>query len=367
MASPEHLDILKQGVDVWNQWREVHLDIIPDLSSADLSNLDLRSANFSYTNLSHSDLKYSNLVEAYLTHANLSHAFLINVPLMEADLSYTNLSHILLHTCRLKHADLSHANLSNAQTNETDFSYVNFEGADFREASFSGANFCGVTLSYVDFSNASVEYTIFAEVDLSEVKGLETVKQTGPSTIGMDTIILSHGKIPETFLRGAGVPPSIIEQIPALIGSLKPIDYYTCFISYSSKDEDFAKRLHADLQDIGVRCWFAPEDLKIGDRIRPRIDESIRKYDKLLIILSEHSVASKWVEFEVETAMDKEQEGKPPVLFPVRLDNTVMDSTTAWAAHIKRTRNIGDFTDWKNHDNYQKIFSRLLRDLKAGT
>ena len=88
-------------------------------------------------------------------------------------------------------------------------------------------------------------------------------------------------------------------------------------------------------------------------------------YDKLLLVLSEHSVASKWVEFEVEAAMDKEQEGQPPVLFPVRLDNTVMESTTAWAAHIKRTRNIGDFTNWKNHDDYEKAFSRLLRGLKS--
>lgn len=125
------------------------------------------------------------------------------------------------------------------------------------------------------------------------------------------------------------------------------------------------KRPYADLQVAGVRCWFAPEDLKIGDRIRPRINESIRLYDKLLIVLSEHSVVSKWVEFEVEAAMDKEEDGKPPVLFPVRLDDAVMDSTTVWATHIKRTRNIGNFTKWKDHDAYQKAFTRLLRDLKV--
>ena len=70
--------------------------------------------------------------------------------------------------------------------------------------------------------------------------------------------------------------------------------------------------------------------MKIGDKIRSRIDKSIRMHDRLLLVLSEHSVSSKWVEFEVEAAMDKEQEGKPPVLFPVRLDNTVMESTTDW-------------------------------------
>jgi hypothetical protein len=81
--------------------------------------------------------------------------------------------------------------------------------------------------------------------------------------------------------------------------------------------------------------------------------------------LGSPTLSKGYVTFEVEAAMDKEQEGKPPVLFPVRLDNTMMDSTTAWTAHIKRTRHIGDFSKWKDHDQYQKAFTRLLRDLKA--
>jgi hypothetical protein len=153
------------------------------------------------------------------------------------------------------------------------------------------------------------------------------------------------------------------DYIRSLVGT--PIDYYTCFISYSSKDQDFAKRLHTDLQSEGVRCWFAPEDLKIGDKIRHRIDESIRLYDKLLLVLSEYSVASLWVEHEVETALGKELEGKPNVLFPIRLDQAIMDSKTGWASHIRLTRHIGDFTKWKAHDDYQKAFTRLLRDLRA--
>ncbi len=53
------------------------------------------------------------------------------------------------------------------------------------------------------------------------------------------------------------------------------------------------------------------------------------------------------------------------VLFPIRLDNAVMETDEAWAADIRRTRHIGDFSEWKNHDSYQKGFARLLRDLKA--
>lgn len=144
----------------------------------------------------------------------------------------------------------------------------------------------------------------------------------------------------------------------------KAIQYYTCFISYSSKDQAVAERLYADLQSKGVRCWFAPEDMKIGDKIRVRIDESIRFYDKLLLVLSEYSIGSDWVEYEVEAALAKEVKEEPTVLFPIRLDATIMESKTAWATHIQRTLHIGDFTTWKNHDDYQKALNRLLSDLK---
>ena len=199
--------------------------------------------------------------------------------------------------------------------------------------------------------------------DLNFAIGLETVHSSSPSSIGIDTIYLSQGNIPEIFLRGVGIDDTFITYIRSLVG--KPIDYYSCFISHSSKDEAFAKRLYADLQSNNVRCWFAPEDLKWGGKIRSGIDEAIRIHDKLLLILTKNSVASGWVEHEVKTALAKERKEKRTVLFPVRLDKAVLDSPMAWATTIRHERNIGDFTSWKTHDNYQRAFNRLLRDLKA--
>jgi len=49
----------------------------------------------------------------------------------------------------------------------------------------------------------------------------------------------------------------------------------------------------------------------------------------------------------------------------VRLDDTAMEQKTGWAADIKRTRHIGDFTRWKEHDAYQTALDRLLRDLRV--
>ena len=232
-------------------------------------------------------------------------------------------------------------------------------------ATLNGANLVRADLSGADLNGVGCFGTVFASVDLSEVIGLESIAHDGPSAVGIDTCFLSKGNIPEAFLRGCGVPEPVIIDRFASIKAMVPIQFYSCFISYSSKDSPLAERLHADLQTKGVRCWFAPEDLRIGEEIRGGIDQSIRVHDKLLLVLSKNSVQSEWVKREVETAMEQERRQKRTVLFPIRLDDAVMKIESGWPADIRLSRNIGDFRRWKNHDAYQKSFDRLLRDLRA--
>jgi hypothetical protein len=143
------------------------------------------------------------------------------------------------------------------------------------------------------------------------------------------------------------------------------IRYYTCFISYSSKDEAFAERLHADLENTGVRCWFAPHDLPIGAKTWDAIDEAIRFRDKLLLILSKNAIASDWVGDEVSKAYAEEKRRNRLVLFPVRIDEEVMNTSEPWAVKLRDQRNIGDFRRWQDHEAYQQAFKRVLRDLEA--
>ncbi len=161
------------------------------------------------------------------------------------------------------------------------------------------------------------------------------------------------------------MPDSLIDYLRTLTD--QPLDFYSCFISYATKDHEFAELLYADLQSRGVRCWLVPEQMKIDDEVYSPFGESGRVYDKLLLILSEHSVASRWVQKEVETAFKKEQQSNRLVLFPIKLDDTVMQSTLAWATDIRRKRHIGDFSTWKQHEDYQKAFTQLLRNLKMVT
>ena len=78
--------------------------------------------------------------------------------------------------------------------------------ANLSSAYLSGAYLSGAYLSGVVLYGGFCSGTSFATVDLSEVKGLESIKHKGPSTVGIDTLFRSHGKIPEGFLRGCSVP-----------------------------------------------------------------------------------------------------------------------------------------------------------------
>jgi hypothetical protein len=94
------------------------------------------------------------------------------------------------------------------------------------------------------------------------------------------------------------------------------------------------------------------------------IDVAIRQREKVLLILSEHSIKSDWVEDEITKAFEEERKRDQIVLFPIRLDDAVMTTDEAWAAKL-RQRNIGDFRRWKDHDAYKQSFERVVRDLKV--
>jgi uncharacterized protein YjbI with pentapeptide repeats len=278
VANEEHVKILKQGVEVWHAWRHANDVLRPDLSRANLHVARLN--NFS--------LNEANLRGAHLRSADLCDAQLLKTDLTSADLSGADLSRAELH-----HVILQHSNL---------------RGADLTEAQLGSA--------------------IFPDVDLANVIGLDTCIHDGPSTIDHRTLQKS-GPLPLKFFRCVGLPDLFIDYLPSLLN--QAIQHYSCFISYSTLDHEFAKRLHADLQDKGVRCWFAPHGLRIGAKTWDAIDEAIKLRDRLLLILSKNSIKSDWVEMRCRRPLRKKRERKQPILFPVRIDDAVLKTPEPWA------------------------------------
>lgn len=353
-----HLQILLNGVEAWNEWRDKNPFVRPylitrgDLDEV-LSGMDLRGVNFSDTFLGSAHLRGSDLRGANLQNAHLVYGDLAAADFGGADLSMANLHGAMMPGARFRASRLNQANLTNAGLWEADFRKAELIRTDFTDAGLVDAN----------FSQATLMDTIFGANDLSSVIGLERINHRGPSVIGIETVYFSKGNIPEVFLRGAGVPDNFIAYMSSLTGSA--LEFYSCFISYSNRDQKFAVRLHADLQAKGIRCWLAINDLRIGDKIRATLDEAIRRHEKLLVILTKDSIKSDWVEQEIETALARERREKKLVLFPIRLDDAVMDAESGWPALLNNTRHIGDFTKWKSYSAYEKAFARLIRDLRT--
>ena len=141
MANPEHVKILKQGMDVWNNWREENPWIKPSLRGASLDGTDLRWANLRWANLRGVTLRGANLRGANLRQANLSGG---------ANLRGAYLS----GGANLKWADLSGAKLSGAKLSGANLRGANLRRADLRGADLSGADLVDADISKANFRNA---------------------------------------------------------------------------------------------------------------------------------------------------------------------------------------------------------------------
>jgi uncharacterized protein YjbI with pentapeptide repeats len=329
MAREEHLNIVLQGARAIAAWREKNPALQIDLSGANLRRVDLVRA----------DLNGSNIQDSNLEWADFRWADLI-----EADFSGANLARADFHKADLAGALLIKANLADS----------NLEDANCRGA---------------DFSSAVFSHTRLLNTDLGGAKGLAAAKHRGPSVIDSETLAKSS-HLPSEFLRGCGLSEAAIratysgdaDALATTLGSEG--EYYSCFISYSSKDDVFAEKLLHDLQERGVRCWYAPKDMPIGARILDTIYGAIRQREKLLLILSGQSVGSDWVRDEVERAFAEERDRGDMIIFPIRLDDAVMQSRAAWASKIRDNRHIGDFRSWREDAMYRASIERLLRDLR---
>jgi len=143
MPNQNHLNLLKQGIDDWNQWRKKQPDIQPDLSRADLRKIlickaDLHRTNLSKADLRRTDLRYTNLTEANLTGAKLIGADLSGAYLSRADLTRANLTNADLSRAVVKRANLTEAKLIGTNLAETDLGRANLTGANLSEANMTG-------------------------------------------------------------------------------------------------------------------------------------------------------------------------------------------------------------------------------------
>lgn len=334
----------------------------PNLSGkrmwADYTGLDFTSDFKSKSGPFTSEILGADFRNAKLRGCNFSRSDLASACLRGADLSHSNLSSANLYTALLEDANLTEADLSSSNLVSAELQGVVVEGANFSEARFGQTSIGGV--------------------DLSGALRLDEATHSFVSAIGPDTLQLTAAglrKRPEStrlsvmrFLRNAGFNEDMLSVFQSWIG--QPIEFYSVFLSHSSLDKAFARKLYDDLRALGVNCWFDEKQILPGDNILEFVDRGIKIWEKFILVCSRNSLSSRtgwWVEQELERAFAKERELRSfkghtdSVLIPVTIDDYVFkDWTSRFRASVLDKR-VGDFRLWKT----PQLYAEALNDLRS--
>lgn len=379
MARDSDLKLIEQGVEVWNRERARQPGHRPDLRNAVLRGMDLAGADLRQADLTGADLSETKLQDADLHRAELSRALLSGADLTSADLvrsvlTESDLTGAVLRDANLVGSQLGQARLHGTDLERADLSWVSFERSDLsnaslRQAVLIHAVFHRPVFEQTDFTGALVASTIFAGADLRQSVGLDQARFRSPAELTLSTFFLSKGRIPEALLRGAEVPLGFLEQNQDLFG--RGADFFSCFISYSRQDREFAQRLYRDLSAQGVQVWLDDHQVLPGDVLYDAIDRGIRHWDKVLLCCSQSSLHSSWVDFEVTKALQKEEKlwrerggQRVLALIPINLDGYLFRWQDGKAS-VLTSRFAPDFGAWReNEGEYQQQLERLLRALR---
>lgn len=365
------------------------------LAGATLAGAYLAGSNFAGANLTGADLgraylEGADLKEADLTGADLKEAVLNRAMLARAKFKRAYLAGAALAGAQLKGADLEGADLGRADLEGADLKGANLTGAYLKGADLKEANLDGARLEGAHLGQAKCLSTAISNVDLSQVGGLDNVEHVGPSSIGVDTLSRSKGRIPEVFLRGCGLAPWEVlssrlydpQMTPPRFADLQ-CDIFSawtkgkdmingCFISYSRKDWKFVDKLHDRLVAEGINVWLDRHEMVAG-AIQDQVWRAIQLHHVVIIVLSEDSTQSDWVENELDMAREKEKTEGRVVLCPVALDEawrTKVDarggpgnpSRPLWRTLQQKL--ILDFSPWET-EAFDQVFAKLVRGLRT--
>lgn len=384
------------GVSEWNAWRSSSPDVKPDLSGIMLQGIFLQGINFSDACLQEASLRFCLFTDGDFTRADLRKAILRNSHAVNACFDEATLTHIgpqinfagssfrkaHFRECDLLEANFFGSDLSEAELISTNLTRVNFRRARMRRIQLEH---CGLQEAFLvdsDLEEARMDrctfnQTVMAGIDLSALASLEDSRHRGPShvagslessAIGLRKRPYKQGSV-EAFLRGAGVSDEYLVTFRETIQ--RPIEFYSCFISYSHSDSEFARRLYSDLQMAGIRCWLDEHALLPGDDIYAEVDEGIRLWEKVLLCCSREALSSWWVERELDTAFEKErilssQSGDSRlVVIPLDLDGHLWSWNGSHAAALRK-RVAARFLGWQSDGLvYRQQLERLQRALRS--
>jgi hypothetical protein len=210
--------------------------------------------------------------------------------------------------------------------------------------------------------------TVFGLTNLSTCIGLESVIVKGPCAIDFQTLRASRN-LPKSFLLKTGLPELYIDYLPDFFQP-EGIRYYPAFLSHSHANKPFARKLYEALIAKGVNVFFDEKKMKPGGDIFTSLSRGIELYDKTILVCSQDSLNSWWVDQELELVFEKERNLQKEVgekiglLIPIRIDDHIDTWNNGKRMAIKQ-RFIGDFRNWQDDTAFEKVLNDLIHSLNA--
>jgi uncharacterized protein YjbI with pentapeptide repeats len=394
MANEEHVKLLKRGAKAWNEWRSDYPAIVPELARCNMEGVNLSGAflwraNLERSNLSRTILKDTCLRLARANTANLKGADLRGTDLTGADLGWTDLRGAMLTGANLSMTKLFRAAMNNAKIRDANLIFADLTGADLSGADLSGANLSGAIfndanlrnadltganlfsarlestkINETDFSKTTFGFSTLINLDLSAAKNIDSVSHIGPSSVAIDTIFNSKGMIPEVFLKGAGVPDEFINFFASTRPESAPL-FHSCFIYYSSKDDEYFRLLQKELLQRHIRSSYLCDSEKWDEEFWGEIDRVIANYEKLIVICSENSLKNEKASWIIERALQRGESEGTNILLPVQIDDYLAGK---WK-HEKKDEVVkkvaADFTGWKkDNGKYEAGIESLMGSVR---
>lgn len=129
--------------------------------------------------------------------------------------------------------------------------------------------------------------------------------------------------------------------------------HVSVFLSHTAADKPFVRKLAGDLEGHGVRYWLDEAEIKVGESLVEKIRQGLDEVDYVAVILSPRSVASAWVQREVDVAMNQEIQGRRVKVLPILYQACELPGFLLGKFYA-------DFTD---ESRYAESFKRLVESM----
>jgi DNA-binding transcriptional regulator YiaG len=190
----------------------------------------------------------------------------------------------------------------------------------------------------------------------------------------------------KSYLKEQG--PAVLDDVDRWVTAFRfgnvqsirevPPNARSIFISFSFEDEKFARVLFEKLREQNPQVWLTPGGFSHGEKLNDKTALAIQACDRMLLVLSEHSMSSKWIKDELLMARRIQNEEGVRRLVPIRLVD--YELIRRWRCRVRtlganrpgfsgdlaadvRSFQILDFSNWENAEAFQTGFDSLVKVL----